>query len=43
MNRKHLLEIFVDDPEPLFRKTTAELKKTSSTLQHKASSNPKDH
>jgi len=42
MNRRHLLGNFVDDPEALFRKTRAKLKKTSSTLQHKASSNPED-
>ena len=43
MNRRHHPENFVDDPEALFRKTRAKLKKTSSTLQHKASSNQEDH
>jgi len=42
MNRRHLPENFVDDPEALIRKTRVKLKKTSSTLQHKASSNPED-
>jgi len=38
MNRRHLLENFVDDPEAIMRKTKAKLKKvSSSTLQHKAS------
>jgi len=43
MNRRHLPENFVDNPEALIRKTRAKLKKTSSTLQHKASSNLEDH
>ena len=42
MNRRHLPWNFVDNPEVLFRKTRAKLKKTSSTLQHEASSNPED-
>ena len=42
MNRRHLPGNFVDDPEALFKKTRAKLKKTSSTLQHKASSNQED-
>jgi len=42
MNRRHLQVNFVDDPEALFRKTRAKLKKTSSTLQHEASSNLDD-
>jgi hypothetical protein len=42
MNRRHLPGNFVDDPKALFRKTRAKLKKTSSTLQHKASSKPED-
>jgi len=38
MNRRHLLENFVDDPEAINRKTRAKLKKiSSSTLQHKTS------
>jgi len=43
MNRRHLLGNFVDNPEALFRKTRAKLKKRSSTLQHEASSNQEDH
>jgi len=43
MNRRHLPGNFVDDPKALFRKTRAELKKTSSTLQHEALSNQEDH
>jgi len=43
MNRRHLRGNFVDNPEALFRKTRAKLKKRSSTLQHKASSNQEDH
>jgi len=43
MNRRHLLGNFVDNPEALFRKTRAKLKKISSTLQHEASSNQEDH
>ena len=39
MNRRHLPGNFVDNPEALFRKTGAKLKKKSSTLQHEASSN----
>jgi len=43
MNRRHLLENFVDDPEAIIRKTRAKLKKvSSSTLQCKASSNQED-
>jgi len=42
MNRRHLPENFVDNTEALFRKTRAKLKKTSSTLQHEASSNQED-
>ena len=42
MNRRHLPRNFVDNSEALFRKTRAKLKKTSSTLQHEASSNPED-
>jgi len=42
MNRRQLPENFVDDPEVLFKKTRAKLKKTSSTLQHKALSNLED-
>jgi len=43
MNRRHLIENFVDDPEAIIRKTRAKLKKiTSSTLQRKASSNQED-
>jgi len=40
MNRRHLQENFVDDPEALIRKTRAKLR--SSTLQRKASSKPED-
>jgi len=40
MNRRHLPENFVDDPEALFRKTRVKLR--SSTLQRKASSKPED-
>ena len=36
MNRRHLPGNFVDNPEALFRKTRAKLKKRSSTLQHEA-------
>ena len=43
MNRRHLLGNFVDNPEALFRKRRAKLKKRSSTLQHEASSNQEDH
>jgi len=43
MNRRHLLGNFVDNPEALFRKTRAKLKKRSSTLQQEASSNQEDH
>jgi len=43
MNRRHLPRNFVDNPEALFRKTRAKLKKRSSTLQHEASSNQEDH
>ena len=43
MNRRHLLGNFVDNPEALFRKTRAKLKKRSSTLQHEASSNQEDN
>ena len=43
MNRRHLLGNFVDNPEALFRKTRAKLKKRSSTLQHETSSNQEDH
>jgi len=40
MNRRHLPENFVDDPEAIIRKTRAKLKKvSSSTLQRKAWSN----
>jgi len=43
MNRSHLSENFVDDPEAIIRKTRAKLKKvSSSTLQRKASSNQED-
>ena len=41
MNRRHVLENFVDDPKALIRKTTAKLR--SSTLQRKASFKPEDH
>ena len=40
MNRRHLPENFVDDPEALFRKTKAKFR--SSTLQRKALSKPED-
>jgi len=40
MNRRHLPENFVDEPEALIRKTRAKLR--SSTLQRKASSKPED-
>jgi len=43
MNRRHLPGNFVDNPEVLFRKTSAKLKKRSSTFQHEASSNQEDH
>jgi len=43
MNRRHLPGNFVDNPEALFKKTRAKLKKRSSTLQHEASSNQEDH
>jgi len=43
MNGRHLPGNFVDNPEALFRKTRAKLKKRSSTLQHEASSNQEDH
>jgi len=43
MNRRHLPRNFVDNPEALFRKTSAKLKKRLSTLQHEASSNQEDH
>jgi len=43
MNRRHLPGNFVDNPEALFRKTRAKLKKRSSILQHEASSNQEDH
>jgi len=43
MNRRHLPGNFVDNPEVLFRKTRAKLKKRSSTLQHETSSNQEDH
>ena len=43
MNRRHLPGFFVDNPEALFRKTRAKLKKRSSTLQHEASSNQEGH
>ena len=42
MNRRHLPGNFVDNPEALFRKTRAKLKKASSTLQHEASSNQEE-
>jgi len=43
MNRRHLPKNYVDDPEAIIRKTRAKLKKvSSSTLQHKASSNQED-
>jgi len=43
MNKRHLPGNFVDNPEALFRKTRAKLKKRSSTLKHEASSNQEDH
>jgi len=43
MNRRHLPGNFVDNPEALFRKTRAKLKKRLSTFQHEASSNEEDH
>ena len=43
MNRRHLPRNFIDNPEALFRKTRAKLKKRSSTLQQEASSNQEDH
>ena len=43
MNRRHLPGNFFDNPEELFRKIRAKLKKRSSTLQHEASSNQEDH
>jgi len=43
MNRRHLSGNFVDNPEALFRKTRAKLKKRSSTLQQEASCNKEDH
>ena len=43
MNRRHLPGNFVDNPEALFRKTRAKLKKRSSTLQHESSTNQEDH
>jgi len=43
MNRRHLLGNFVDNPEAVFRKTRAKLKRGSSTLQQEASSNQEDH
>jgi len=43
MNRRHLPGNFIDNPEALFRKTRAKLKKGSSTLQHEASSNQENH
>ena len=42
MNRRHLPRNFIDNPEALFKKTRAKLKK-SSTLQQEASSNQEDH
>jgi len=42
MNRRHLPGNFVDNPEALFRKTRARLKRRSPTLQHEASSNQED-
>jgi len=42
MNRRHLPGNFVDNPEALFRKTRAKLKK-KLTLQHETSSNQEDH
>ena len=43
MNRTHLAGNFVDNPEALFRRTRAKLKKRSSTLQQEASSNQEYH
>ena len=43
MNRRHLPGNFVDNPEELFKKTRAKLKKRSSTLQQEGSSNQEDH
>ena len=43
MNRRHLPGNFVDNPEALFKKTRAKLKKRSSTLQQEASSTQEDH
>ena len=43
MNRRHLPGNFVDNPEALFKKTRAKLKKRSSTLQQEASYNQEDH
>ena len=43
MNKRYLPGNFVDNPEALFRKTKAKLKKRSSTLQHKTSYNQEDH
>ena len=44
MNRRDLLDNFVDDPKAIIRKTRAKLKKVrSSTLQRKAPSNQEDH
>ena len=43
MNRRHLPGNFVDNPEALFRKTRAKLKKRSSTLQQETPSNQEDH
>ena len=42
MNRRHLPGNFVDNPEALFKKMRAKLKK-SSTLHEEASSNQEDH
>jgi len=43
MNRRHLPGNFVDNPEELFRKTRAKLKKRSSTLLQEASFSQEDH
>jgi len=44
MNRRDLLDNFVDDPKAIIRKIRAKLKKVrSSTLQRKAPSNQEDH
>jgi hypothetical protein len=43
MNRRHLPGNFVDNPEALFRKTRAKLKKRLLTFQQEASSNEEDH